>query len=88
MNTMSKNRSALMLDIANKTEAAFCGTSSVVKIARAWNIKILKYTDLVSCIMGSQCVPGRFGKQVTQHKKGHVHYLRSPYIKDKDHSRK
>lgn len=45
----------------------------------------LKYTDLMSCIMGSQCVPGRFGKQVTQHKKGHVHYLRSPYIKDKDH---
>ena len=27
INTMSKSRSALMLGIANKTEAAFCGTS-------------------------------------------------------------
>lgn len=88
ISTMSKNRSALMLDIANKTKAEFCGTSSVVKIARAWNIKILKYTDLMSCIMESQCAPGRLGKQVTQHKKGHVHHLRSPFVKVEDHSRK
>ena len=71
-----------MLGIA---EAAFCGTSSVLKIAMAWTIKILKYTDLMSCIRESQWAPAR---QATQQKKGHVPHLRSSFVKVEVHSRK
>lgn len=71
-----------MLGIA---EAAFCGTSSVLKTAMAWNIKILKYRDLMSCIRESQRAPAR---QATQQKKGHVPHLRSSFVKAEVHSRK
>ena len=89
LNIASQKRSGLMLGLATKNmEPKFCGTSSVFKIARAWNMNILKYADLVSCMKETIHEPIRQHTQVTKHKKDYVRSLRSPFIKVEDHSRK
>ena len=85
----SQKRSVFMLGLATKNmEPKLCGTSSVFRIASAWNMNILKYTDLLSCMKENIHEPTRMHTQVTKHKKDHVYSLRSAFIKVEDHSRK
>ena len=89
LNKASQNRSALILGLASNAKPAFCGTSSVVQIANTWNIKILKYAELMSCMTENPCLPTRQQPtHVTEHKKGYVHHLRTAFVKVEDHSRK
>jgi len=85
----SQKRSALMLGMATKAKRpTFSGTSSIFKIASTWNMKILKYIDVISCMNKRHCVPTRQCTQVAEYKKGHIYTLRSPFLKIEDHSRK
>lgn len=78
-----------MLGLATNGESTLCGTS-VFKIASTWNMKILKYADLMCCVKEHQYAPAiRLLIQVTKYKKGYVCRLRgSPFVKVEDHSRK
>ena len=78
-----------MLGLATNGESTLWGTS-VFKIASTWNMKILKYADLMCCVKEHQYAPAiRLLIQVTKYKKGYVCRLRgSPFVKVEDHSRK
>ena len=84
----NEKRSSLMLGIATTKVPAIRGSSSVFKIASIWNIKILKYTDLVSCMEEYQYKPIRLGAQIRINTKGLVHALRNPFVKVEDQTRK
>lgn len=84
----NEKRSSLMLGIATTKVPAIRGSSSVFKIASTWNIKILKYTDLVSCMEEYQYKPIRLGAQIRINTKGLVHALRNPFVKVEDQTRK
>ncbi|CAH3166517.1 unnamed protein product [Pocillopora meandrina] len=77
-----------MLGIATTNVPAIRGSSSVFKIASTWNIKIFKYTDLVSCMEEYQYKPIRLGAHFRINTKGLVHALRNPFVKVEDQTRK
>ena len=78
---------ALMLGLATAKVPAVRGSSSVFKIASTWNITILKYADLVSCMEEYQYKPIRLGAQIRTNTKGLVHALRNPFVKVEDQTR-
>ena len=54
-----QKRSAVMLGMATNAGPSCCGTSSVFKIATTWEMEILKYADLLSCMKDNPYLPAK-----------------------------
>jgi len=87
-NSTSQKRSLMMVGMAASVEHRG-SSSNVFSIAAKWNMKVLKYEDVLPFMRNSNFVSSYVCSQTVRNKSSHkVRTLRSPFIKVEDHSRK
>ena len=75
-----QKRSVVMLGMATYAGPSCCATSSVFNIVSTWKMKILKYTDLLSCMKDNPYLPAKVC-QIKKQERGNFHALCSPFVK-------